>query len=82
MPSDREEPNRVLGFAVRTRPHAVRSERQQAPGAGRPAPRGGEAQRVLGFRADWLDQAGRVLTPALARPLRAWQRWANRHQRR
>jgi hypothetical protein len=59
---DAEEPQRVLGIPLRTRPHARQGE---------------EPQRVLGLPVDWFDQV-RGLMAALAQRIQGNQRQVRR----
>jgi hypothetical protein len=74
MADDRYEPNRFLGFPVRTGPRAKRDE---------------ESQRVMGFPVDWFGGTGRdqgdqgdqgdQLWP-LTHPVRGYKRWLRRRR--
>lgn len=65
MADDRHEPNRLLGFPVRT---------------GQPAKRDEESQRVLGFPVDRFGGGDRVQVGPLAHPIRAYKRWLRRRR--
>jgi hypothetical protein len=83
MPDDGYEPNRFLGFPVRSGPRAKRH---------------GESQRVMGFPVDWFGSvapAGRAgrdgnVAPVgsdgsdqvwpLAHPIRGYKRWLRRRR--
>jgi hypothetical protein len=65
MADDRYEPKRVLGFPVRTDPHARRDE---------------ESQRVMGFSVDWFSSVDRDQVWPLAQPIRGYKRWLRRRR--
>jgi hypothetical protein len=74
MADDHYEPNRFLGFPVRTGPHAKRGE---------------ESQRVMGFPVDWVNWFGasdggsdrdRGQAGPLAHPVRGYKRWLRRRR--
>ena len=65
MADDRYEPNRFLGFPVRTGQRAKRDE---------------ESQRFMGFPVDWLGGADRVQMEPLAHPIRGYKRWLRRRR--
>jgi hypothetical protein len=65
MADDGYEPNRFLGFPVRTGPRAKRDE---------------ESQRVMGFPVDWLAGVDRVQVGPLAHPIRGYKRWLRRRR--
>lgn len=65
MADDRFEPNRFLGFPVRTGQRAKRDE---------------ESQRVMGFPVDWFGGVERVQVAPLARPIRGYKRWLRRRR--
>jgi hypothetical protein len=77
MPDDGYEPNRFLGFPVRSGPRAKRH---------------GESQRVMGFPVDWfggIAPAGRDGSAGshgsdqvwpLAHPIRGYKRWLRRRR--
>jgi hypothetical protein len=65
MADDRYEPNRILGFPVRTGQRAKRDE---------------ESQRVMGFPVDWFGGVERVQDAPLARPIRGYKRWLRRRR--
>ncbi len=69
MPGDQYEPNRVLGFPVRSGPHAQ-------PGR---AAAGTEPQRVAGLPLDWFSGDG---LGSLARPVQEFRRWLRRRLHR
>jgi hypothetical protein len=77
---DQYEPNRFLGFPVRT---------GGAGGAGAPGPAGSrgprakrqeEPQRVMGFPLDWPAGADLDWLDSLVHPVRAGQRWLRRRR--
>ena len=74
MDSNREEPNRVLGFPVRTAPHTRQS--RTAPHARQ----GEEQQHVMGFPADWFGSVDLDWLASLAHPIRGYKRWARRRR--
>jgi hypothetical protein len=65
MAEDRYEPNRFLGFPVRTGQRAKRDE---------------ESQRFMGFPVDWFGGADRVQVEPLAHPIRGYKRWLRRRR--
>jgi hypothetical protein len=80
MADDRYEPNRFLGFPVRTGPRAKRHE---------------ESQRVMGFPVDWFANIANIANNAnngnvgsvdrdqvwpLAHPIRGYKRWLRRRR--
>ena len=65
MADDRYEPNRFLGFPVRTGPRVKRDE---------------ESQRFMGFPVDWFGGADRVQVEPLAHPIRGYKRWLRRRR--
>jgi hypothetical protein len=65
MADDRFEPNRILGFPVRTGQRAKRDE---------------ESQRVMGFPVDRFVGGDRVQVAALAHPIRGFKRWLRRRR--
>jgi hypothetical protein len=72
MPDDRYEPNRFLGFPVRS---------PQARKEGRPQPGDDEEpQRMMGFPVDWFGGADLEWLDALAHPIRGCRRWLRRRQ--
>jgi hypothetical protein len=72
MSGDNYEPNRVLGFPQRRKPHAGQDHD--------PTPYR-EPQRVMGFPVDWF---GPVLdgewVESLAHPVRTYRRWLRRRR--
>jgi hypothetical protein len=71
---DHYEPNRFLGFPVRTGPPGPRGPR------GPRAKPQEESQRVMGFPVDfdWFADAGLDWLDWLVHPVRACQRWLRR----
>jgi hypothetical protein len=77
MADDRYEPNRFLGFPVRTGPRVKRDE---------------ESQRVMGFPTDWFGSGGggsssssdnhrdRDQVRPLPQPIRGYKRWLRRRR--
>ena len=65
MADDRHEPNRFLGFPVRTGQRAERDE---------------ESQRVMGFPVDGFGGGNRVQIGPLAHPIRGYKRWLRRRR--
>jgi hypothetical protein len=65
MADDRYEPNRFLGFPVRTGQRAKPDQ---------------ESQRVMGFPVDWFVGAGRDQVSPLAHPIRGYRRWLRRRR--
>jgi hypothetical protein len=71
MANDRYEPNRVLGFPVRTGPRVKRDE---------------ESQRVMGLPVDLFSGSGsdhhrdRDLVWPLQHPIRGYKRWLRRRR--
>jgi hypothetical protein len=75
MADDRYEPNRFLGFPVRTGPRVKRDE---------------ESQRVMGFPVDWFSGSGsgsgsdhhrdRDQVRPLPHPIRGYKRWLRRRR--
>jgi hypothetical protein len=65
MADDRHEPNRFLGFPVRTGPRAEWDE---------------ESQRVMGFPVDGFGGTDRVQVWPLAHPIRGYKRWLRRRR--
>jgi hypothetical protein len=65
MADDRYEPNRFLGFPVRTGQRAKQDE---------------ESQRVMGFPVDWFGGVDRVQVGPLAHPIRGYKRWLRRRR--
>ena len=62
MPTDSEEPNKVLGMPRRrSRPYVRQGE---------------EPQRVLGFPVDWYDPVDWIWLQSLSHPVKAYKRWA------
>jgi hypothetical protein len=68
VPRDQYEPNRVLGFPVRSGPRARRD---------RAAPEE-EPQRVAGFPVDWFSGADTDWLGSLVHPIRELRRWLRR----
>jgi hypothetical protein len=64
MADDRYEPNRFLGFPVRTGQRAKRDE---------------ESQRVMGFPVDWRGGVDRQVG-LLPHPIRGYKRWLRRRR--
>lgn len=71
MADDRYEPNRFLGFPVRTGPQTKRDE---------------ESQRVMGFPVDLFSGSGsdrrrdRDQARPLPHPIRGYKRWLRRRR--
>ena len=65
MADDRHEPNRLLGFPVRTGQRVKRDE---------------ESQRVMGFPVDGFGGGDRVQVGPLAHPIRGYKRWLRRRR--
>jgi hypothetical protein len=71
MADDGYEPNRFLGFPVRTGPQVKRDE---------------ESQRVMGFPVDWISGIGsgsdhhRDQVRPLLHPIRGYKRWLRRRR--
>jgi hypothetical protein len=71
MADDENEPNRVLGFPVRTGPRVKRDE---------------ESQRVMGFPVDLFSGSGsdhhrdRDQVRPLLHPVRGYKRWLRRRR--
>lgn len=73
MADDRYEPNRFLGFPVRTGPRVKRDE---------------ESQRVMGFAVDWFGSGSgssdhhrdRDQIRPLPHPIRGYKRWLRRRR--
>jgi hypothetical protein len=69
MANDRYEPNRFLGFPVRTGPRVRRDE---------------ESQRVMGFPVDWFGGSDhhhdRDQVRPLLHPIRGYKRWLRRRR--
>jgi hypothetical protein len=87
MRDDQYEPNRFLGFPVRTGPQPRKDENPQAreneePLArkdGKPrARRVEEPQRMMGFPVDGLSSADWPWLDTLAHPVREYRRWRRR----
>jgi hypothetical protein len=74
MSGDNYEPNRVLGFPQRRKPHAGQDREPDAR-------QDREPQRVMGFPVDWF---GPVLdgewAESLAHPVRTYRRWLRRRR--
>lgn len=68
MADDRYEPNRFLGFPVRTGPRDGRDGRDE------------ESQRVMGFPVDWFGSLDRGQVGPLAHPIRGYKRWRRRRR--
>jgi hypothetical protein len=65
MADDPYEPNRVLGFPMRTGPQARQDE---------------ESPRVMGFPADGFGPVDLDWLRSLAHPIREYRRWARRRR--
>jgi len=65
MADDRHEPNRLLGFPVRTGQRVKWDE---------------ESQRVMGFPVDRFGGGDRVQVWPLAHPIRGYKRWLRRRR--
>jgi hypothetical protein len=65
MADDGFEPNRILGFPVRTGQRAKRDE---------------ESRRVMGFPVDGFGGIERVQDAPLAHPIRGYKRWLRRRR--
>jgi hypothetical protein len=65
MASDHEERNRVLGMPIGRNPRGRQGE---------------EHQRVMGFPADWVQDANLDGLTFLVHPIRAYKRWARRRR--
>jgi len=65
MADDGYEPNRILGFPVRTDQRAKRDE---------------ESQRVMGFPVGGFGGVDRVQVWPLAHPIRGYKRWLRRRR--
>lgn len=65
MADDQYEPNRFLGFPVRTGQRANQDE---------------ESQRVMGFPVDGFGGVDRVQVGPLAHPIRGYKRWLRRRR--
>jgi hypothetical protein len=80
MSGDNYEPNRVLGFPQRRKPHAGQDRGPHA-GQDHDPPPYREPQRVMGFPVDWF---GPVLdgewVKSLAHPVRTYRRWLRRRR--
>jgi hypothetical protein len=72
MADDHYEPNRFLGFPVRT----ARPARPGQTGGTQGQPRQGEeSQRVMGFPVDWFGGAASDRARPLAHLIRVCKRW-------
>jgi hypothetical protein len=80
MADDRYEPNRFLGFPVRTGPERTGPERTSPERTGPRANRHEESQRVMGFPVDWFGSDGRDQARPLAHPIRGYKRWLRRRR--
>ena len=83
MADDRYEPNRFLGFPVRTGPERTGQERTGQETTGPQAQRQEESQRVMGFPVDWFagfGSDGRNQARPLAHPIRGYKRWLRRRR--
>ena len=69
MADDHYEPNRFLGFPVRT---------GRAGHTGQTARQGEESQRVMGFPVDWFGGVDRDQVRPLAHPIPGCKRWLRR----
>ena len=78
MADDHYEPNRFLGFPVRT----ARPPRPAQPGEtqtrAQPRAQGEESQRVMGFPVDWLGASDQPRP--LAQLIRSCKRWLHRDE--
>ena len=68
MPSDPEEPNRVLGFSAGAGPRRGRGDPEE--------------QHVLGFPASWFDDINVEPLRWLVQPIQQYRRWARRRRAR
>ena len=69
MADDHYEPNRFLGFPVRT---------GRTDHTGHHARQGEESQRVMGFPVDWFGGVDRDQVRPLAQLIQACKRWLRR----
>jgi hypothetical protein len=76
MRDDEYEPNRFLGFPVRTGPQAGKDEKPQAGNDAEPRARAEEPQHVMGFPVNSFSD--REWLGALAHPVRDYRRWRRR----
>lgn len=72
MADDHYEPNRFLGFPVRT---GRTGHTDQTGHTGHHARQGEESQRVMGFPVDWFGGVDRDQVRPLARAIQACKRW-------
>jgi hypothetical protein len=72
MSGNQEERNRFLGFQVGQDPHRPHGNPHR--------PRGREQQRVMGFPADWVDDANLDGLRFLMHPVREYKRWVRRRR--
>ena len=82
MADDHYEPNRFLGFPVRTarppRPAQPGETQTQAQPRAQPRAQGEESQRVMGFPVDWLGASDQPRP--LAQLIRSCKRWLHRDE--
>jgi hypothetical protein len=75
---DHYEPNRFLGFPVRTGRTGHTDQTGQTDHTGHHARQGEESQRVMGFPVDWFGGADRDQVRPLAHLIQACKRWLRR----
>jgi hypothetical protein len=71
MARNREEPNRFLGFPIKSGSFPRRSGSRDTEE---------EPQRVMGLPVDWFGPADLDWLQDLAHPVRAYRRWARRRR--
>ena len=80
MADDHYEPNRFLGFPVRTArpPRPAQPGETRAQTRAQPRAQGEESQRVMGFPVDWLGASDQPRP--LAQLIRSCKRWLHRDE--
>ena len=73
MADDHYEPNRFLGFPVRTGRADHTGHTGQTGQHGQHARQGEESQRVMGFPVDWFGAVDRDQVWPLAHPIRGYR---------